>query len=231
MGPAADTVRRPFRNQRDGTTVRAQRPAPGDLAPRRTIHIGPASRAAPLAAALLWLLLAGPAVGASTTAPDPALKQRLVEALADGPGFKDRFDAEVWLTDMSHRLGGRIDDSRRRLELLRRVHREATRAHLQPELVLAVIQVESNFDRYAISESGARGLMQIMPFWLKEIGHPKDNLFDTDTNLRMGCTILRYYLDVEKGNLVRALARYNGSLGRDTYPNRVFEALRRRWRR
>ena len=192
---------------------------------------GKSTGRAALLAVLLWSVSIGLAAAAPTAPPEPALKQRLIEAMAQGPGFKDRFDAEVWLTDMSHRLGGRINDSHRRLELLRRVHGEATHAHLPPELVLAVIQVESNFDRYAISESGARGLMQIMPFWLKEIGHPEDNLFDPATNLRMGCTILRYYLDVEKGNLVRALARYNGSLGSDAYPARVFEALRRRWHR
>jgi soluble lytic murein transglycosylase-like protein len=192
---------------------------------------GKSTGRAALLAALLWGASASLAAAAPTAPPDPALKQRLIEAMAQGPGFKDRFEAEVWLTDMSHRLDTRIGDAHRRLELLRRVHREATRAELPPELVLAVIQVESNFDRYAISESGARGLMQIMPFWLKEIGHPEDNLFDPATNLRMGCTILRYYLDVEKGNLVRALARYNGSLGSDAYPARVFKALRRRWHR
>jgi len=111
------------------------------------------------------------------------------------------------------------------------VHSEATRANLPPELVLALIQVESRFDRYAISSAGAQGLMQIMPFWLKEIGHPGDNLFRPSTNLRMGCTILRYYMDKEKGNLTRALARYNGSLGSFRYPNLVFQALRTRWAR
>jgi soluble lytic murein transglycosylase-like protein len=108
---------------------------------------------------------------------------------------------------------------------------EASRAKLPPELVLAVIQVESNFDRFAISEAGARGLMQVMPFWLKELGRPDDNLFDAQTNLRFGCTILRYYLDREKGNRVRALARYNGSIGSFRYPNLVFAALRDKWYR
>ncbi len=168
----------------------------------------------------------------SDTAPqsiDPALKERLLSALSDEDGFEDRFHAEVWLTDMSTRLSRKIPDPEKRLELLRNIHREATRAELEPELVLAVIQVESNFDHYAISSAGARGLMQIMPFWLKELDRPDDNLFHPPTNLRFGCTILRYYLDMEKGDLTRALARYNGSLGSMRYPRKVYEALRRRW--
>ena len=109
------------------------------------------------------------------------------------------------------------------------MHAEATRANLEPELVLAVVDVESRFDRFAISRVGARGLMQIMPFWRKEIGRSDDNLFHVKTNLRYGCTILRYYLDAESGNLARALARYNGSLGRRDYPSRVFQALNTHW--
>lgn len=162
---------------------------------------------------------------------DPQLKQRLVNALAENEGFEDRFDAEVWLVDMSNRLHKTLPDEGYRLELLRHIHNEAARAKLPPELVLAVIQVESNFDRFAISEAGARGLMQVMPFWLKELGRPDDNLFDVQTNLRFGCTILRYYLDREKGHRTRALARYNGSLGSYRYPNLVFAALRKKWYR
>ncbi|MCP5149486.1 MAG: lytic transglycosylase domain-containing protein [Ectothiorhodospiraceae bacterium] len=131
--------------------------------------------------------------------------------------------------DMSGRLSARMPDPRERLVLLRHVHREASRTGLPPELVLAVIEVESNFDRFAISEAGARGLMQIMPFWLDEIGRPNDNLFHVATNLRFGCTILRHYLDRERGRLGRALARYNGSLGKTWYPERVFRAMRVRW--
>ena len=109
------------------------------------------------------------------------------------------------------------------------MHREARRANLAPELVLAVIDVESNFDRFAISWAGARGLMQVMPFWLDEIGRPDDNLFHVHTNLRMGCTILRYYLDREKGDLVKALARYNGSTGRRVYSDKVLRRLQSKW--
>jgi len=183
--------------------------------------------------ALLCLLLQLPFSlrAEERTVIDNALKQRLIEALADHDGFNDRFDAEVWLVDMSQRLKRHLPDEPRRLELLKFVHREAIRAKLPPELVLSVIQIESNFDRFAISEAGARGLMQIMPFWLKELGRADDNLFDAQTNLRFGCTILRYYLDMEKGNTVRALARYNGSLGSNRYPNLVFAALRNSWYR
>ncbi len=135
--------------------------------------------------------------------PDPELRRLLIAAVSDSSSFEDRFDAEVWLTDMSTRLTKQVPDARERLRLLRQIHIEATRAGLYPELVLAVIDVESNFDRFAISYAGAIGLMQIMPFWLGEIGRPDDNLVDARTNLRMGCTILRYYLDKENQDLMR----------------------------
>jgi soluble lytic murein transglycosylase-like protein len=130
---------------------------------------------------------------------------------------------------MSARLSRQVKNPRERVEILKRVHFEASKAELPPELVLAVIDVESNFDRYAISVAGARGLMQIMPFWLNEIGRPDDNLLHIDTNLRFGCTILKYYMDMEKGDLQRALGRYNGSLGRRKYPNKVLDKLRLKW--
>jgi soluble lytic murein transglycosylase-like protein len=180
---------------------------------------------------ILFWLMAGAPLHAAEQPVDPQLKQRLIAALAEHDDFIDRFDAEVWLTDMSQRLSKTIGEEPERLELLRHIHAEAARAKLPPELVLAVIQVESNFDRFAISEAGARGLMQVMPFWLKELGRPNDNLFDVATNLRIGCTILRYYLDKEKGDRVRALARYNGSAGSYRYPNLVFAALRNKWYR
>lgn len=166
---------------------------------------------------------------ATETPIDPALREMLKSAAAETAGFKDNFDAWVWLTDMSRRLEKKIPDAVSRIGLLKSVHREAARARLRPELVLAVIEAESNFDRFAISRVGARGLMQIMPFWLSEIGRPDDNLFDVDTNLRYGCTILRYYMDAESGHRARALARYNGSLGRNGYPARVFELWNTRW--
>ncbi|MCW8955706.1 MAG: lytic transglycosylase domain-containing protein [Gammaproteobacteria bacterium] len=160
---------------------------------------------------------------------DPELRQRLIEAINSASSFQDRFEAEVWLLDMSTRLQPYIQNSRQRLQLLKNIHREAKRAELQPELVLAVIDIESRFDRFAVSRAGAQGLMQIMPFWLNEIGQPNDNLLEINTNLRMGCTILKYYLDKEKGDLRRALARYNGSLGSSIYPDKILETLRKRW--
>ena len=163
------------------------------------------------------------------TIDDPELRQRLITAIEQADSFDDRFDAEVWLLDMSTRLEPRLPDMQHRLHLLRNIHREANRVELPPELVLAVIDIESRFDRFAISRSGAQGLMQVMPFWLDEIGHPDDNLMDINTNLRMGCTILKYYLDKEQGNLRRALARYNGSLGSWKYPDKVLQVLSEHW--
>jgi len=170
-----------------------------------------------------------PASGAAQGHPDPELRKVLLAAVSEADSFPDRFEAEVWLTDMSARLARIVDDPEERIAILTRVHYEASRAELPPELVLAVIEVESNFDRYAVSVAGALGLMQIMPFWLDEIGRPDDNLLHIDTNLRYGCTILRYYLDKEKGDLRRALGRYNGSLGKRKYPNLVVDKLTRRW--
>lgn len=168
-------------------------------------------------------------VAAAQQSPDPELREVLRSAAGETASFSDRFDAEVWLTDMSRRLARQVRDPAERIELLTLVHLEAARVELPPELILAVIEVESNFDRYAISVAGALGLMQIMPFWLDEIGRPDDNLLHTDTNLRYGCTILRFYLDKEKGDLRRALGRYNGSLGRRKYPNKVINKLSKKW--
>lgn len=174
-------------------------------------------------------LLAFTHVHAESQRVDPGLRQALTEAINSSESFDDRFHAEVWLLDMSNRLQRYIKDERSRLAILKQIHLEATRASLQPELVLAVIEVESHFDSYAISKSGAQGMMQIMSFWLDEIGRPDDNLIDMKTNLRMGCTILKYYMDMEKNNLHKALARYNGSRGSKIYSNKVLTALRNHW--
>ena len=184
-------------------------------------------------AILLTVLLATcpPLAAADRGEPDPALIALLRVAATEVDSFPDHFDAQVWLTDMSARLERQVRNPEERIEILKRVHFEATRAELPPELVLAVIDVESNFDRYAISVAGARGLMQIMPFWLDEIGRPDDNLLHIDTNLRFGCTILKYYLEMEDGDLSRALGRYNGSLGKRKYPNKVLDRLRLKWYR
>ena len=177
---------------------------------------------------LLAALFASAAVRAQA-APDPELREALRAAASDNTSFADRFHAEVWLTDMSRRLQRQVKDHELRIKILKLVHLEATRAELPPELILAVIETESNFDQYAISVAGAIGLMQIMPFWLDEIGRPNDNLLHIDTNLRYGCTILKFYLDKEKGDLRRALGRYNGSLGRRKYPNKVIDKLSKKW--
>ena len=160
---------------------------------------------------------------------DNEMRQALRQAMYGPDGFEDHIAAEVWLTDMSNRLKRTLPDANYRLELLKTIHAEATRTGLQPELVLAVIQVESNFERFAISSAGARGLMQIMPFWIKELGHPDDNLFIPHINLRYGTTILKYYIDKENGQTSKALARYNGSVGKTIYSRKVFNAQRRKW--
>jgi soluble lytic murein transglycosylase-like protein len=140
--------------------------------------------------------------------------------------FADPGDGYKWLLAMSDRLAKRIPDEKARVELLKTVHYEATRAGLDPQLVLGVVHVESGFKKYAVSKAGARGLMQVMPFWVELIGRKDDNLFHLRTNIRYGCVILRHYLDLEKGNLYRALGRYNGSLGQPDYPNLVLAAWR-----
>ncbi len=186
------------------------------------------------ASLLLWC---GPVAAQATSLPEnttqQAPEQGLIEALSDAvaeeSGFEDRFDAQVWMVDMSARIERFITDEQERTEFLRLVHREARRADLDPQLVLAVIHVESLFDRFALSHAGARGIMQVMPFWKNEIGRPEDNLFDLETNLRYGTTILAYYLDMENGDEVGGLARYNGSYGRTWYPERVFNAYQARY--
>lgn len=158
----------------------------------------------------------------------------LASAVADSPaprhGFSDSLQAVNWLSEMSARLQPRMPDFRVRLDFLRTVHYEAVRAGLDPQLVLAVVHVESRFRKYAVSGAGARGYMQVMPFWVGLIGRPGDDLFNLRTNLRYGCVILKHYLEIEKGDATRALARYNGSLGKPEYPRMVFSALQRTWR-
>jgi soluble lytic murein transglycosylase-like protein len=172
----------------------------------------------------------GETVTDARSGPDPRLRQVLIEAVREENSFKDRFDAEVWLTDMSNRLASQVPDPDERIKILETVHRQATHAEVPPELVLAVIDVESNFDRFAISSSSALGLMQVMPFWVKEVGRgDKNALFDIDFNILLGCQILKYYLDLEGGDLIRGLARYNGSVGRRWYADRVIERLRKKW--
>lgn len=143
--------------------------------------------------------------------------------------FASEQDGQVWLQEMSLRLAKRVPDKTYREDFLRSVHYEATRAGLDPQLVLGLIQVESGFKKYAVSSVGARGYMQVMPFWVKSIGAKDHNLFHLRLNLRYGCTILRHYLDIERGDLYRALGRYNGSLGKPQYPTLVVGAWRKHW--
>ena len=163
-----------------------------------------------------------------------SMRAGLQASIADTPAsrhaFSNPMEAVSWLTEMAQRIEKRVPYLRSRLDLLRTVHYEASRAGLDPQLVLAVIQVESNFRKFAVSSAGARGYMQVMPFWVGLIGKKGDNLFNLRTNLRYGCVILRHYLDIEGGNLSRALGRYNGSLGKPEYPNLVLRAMRAGWR-
>ncbi|TRZ65593.1 MAG: lytic transglycosylase domain-containing protein [Rhodocyclaceae bacterium] len=148
---------------------------------------------------------------------------------APEPEFPSIMEKIDWLTEMGRRLEKRIPDRDARIEFLKTVYYEAKRAGLDPQLVLGLIQVESGFKKYAVSHAGARGYMQVMPFWIKLIGRRENNLFHLRINLRYGCTILRHYLDIEKGDLFRALGRYNGSLGQPEYPNMVRAAWERQW--
>lgn len=166
-------------------------------------------------------------LAASTRA---GLQASIADMPASRHAFSSPMDAVSWLTEMAQRMEKRVPYLRTRLDLLRTVHYEASRAGLDPQLVLAVIHVESNFRKFAVSSAGARGYMQVMPFWIGLIGKKGDNLFNLRTNLRYGCVILRHYLDIEGGDLSRALGRYNGSLGKPEYPNLVLRAMRASWR-
>ncbi|HUH95632.1 MAG TPA: lytic transglycosylase domain-containing protein [Casimicrobiaceae bacterium] len=186
---------------------------------------------------LAALLALGPAAARAGAQVEEALAAEVQTALhrsvSDYPAPRLVFATEAegwsWLADMSSRLAGKIPDWPTRRDFLVTVQYEASRAGLDSQLVLALIQQESNFRKYAVSSTSARGYMQVMPFWVKLIGSPDQDLFNLRTNLRYGCTILRFYLDRENGDLYRALGRYNGSLGQPDYPNAVLSALRRYW--
>ena len=178
----------------------------------------------------LALALAGPAHAGNqmyeplSASVQAALNKSISDQATPFLAFDTQTEARRWLSAMSQRLAKRMPDRVQREEFLVTVHYEAKRAGLDPQLVLGLIQVESAFRKYAVSTAGARGFMQVMPFWTKVIGNNEDNLFHLRTNLRFGCVILRHYLDIEKGDLFRALGRYNGSLGRPEYPNLVLRA-------
>ncbi|MAT94003.1 MAG: hypothetical protein CME59_15555 [Halioglobus sp.] len=182
------------------------------------------------AACLLYLLCPPLAAQPQDPAERAELRTFLEHTIVDADSFQDRYDAEVWLVDMSARLARYVKEPQRRLQLLQQIHAAASRASLPPELVLAVIEVESHFDRFAVSRVGAQGMMQVMPFWKNEIGRPDDNLTHNATNFEYGCRILQFYLQRENGHLHRALARYNGSVGSRKYSNKVYRAWRDHWR-
>lgn len=161
---------------------------------------------------------------------DSEMQQALKAALDTAESFSDKFEAEVWLLQKATVLKKFVKDENKRLHILKEVHKAASHAGVPPEFVLAVIEVESHFDRYAVSVAGAQGIMQVMPFWKKVIGRESDSLIDLQTNLRYGCAILKYYLDKEKGHWATALARYNGSYGKFWYPEKVMDAWQKHWR-
>lgn len=184
-----------------------------------------------LLAGLLPMLAAVAAAGEQKYEPlSASVRASLHRSVADQASprhaFFAREEGAAWLLAMSMRLERQIPDAKERENFLTTVHYEATRAGLEPQMVLGVIYVESRFRKYAVSRAGARGYMQVMPFWVTLIGDEKQNLFNLRTNLRYGCTILRHYLDIERGDLYRALGRYNGSLGKSSYPNAVLRAWR-----
>ncbi len=159
-----------------------------------------------------------------------ALRSELAAVLADTDPGHDRFDAEVWLHAADRALEPFLRDADERLALLGVVWDEANRHGIDPEFALAVMEVESTFDRFAVSTAGAQGLMQVMPFWKRELGRDEDNLTDPRTNVRYGMTILAHYLDRERGDAVRALTRYHGDRRDLSYPERVYRAWNRHWR-
>lgn len=160
---------------------------------------------------------------------EPELGRLLQQALQDGQCFEDKFAEQVWLAAMQPKLEKIVKDPQERAQILQHVYCEAQRLKLPPGLVMAVIDVESRFDRWAVSSAGAVGLMQIMPFWPRQLGMTNQELVRIPQNIRMGCTILKHYLEREKGDYTRALARYNGSVGRRTYSDLVLNRLASRW--
>jgi soluble lytic murein transglycosylase-like protein len=163
---------------------------------------------------------------------DPELKALLQKIISDTDCFADKYDSEVWYKSMEPRLARLVPTHEARVEILDHVYCEAKRdpsLQLPPDLVLALIEVESRFDRWAVSPAGAVGLMQVMPFWPRQLG-VQNQLVQIAPNIKMGCEILRYYLRAENHNWSRALARYNGSVGRNTYPALVMQRWQRAWR-
>jgi soluble lytic murein transglycosylase-like protein len=203
-----------------------------DVSRRRLLIAGGATVAVPL------LMPSTVHAGAQQYEPmADAVRAALAAQIADARPPARRFDKIeeriaylAWVGEMSERLGNKVGDYAARVEFLKTLDYEAKRAGLDRQLVLALIQIESNFRKYAISIAGARGLMQVMPFWTRVIGDGESrHLFSMTTNLRYGTVILRHYLDMERGDLFMALGRYNGSRGRAAYPDSILSAWRSRW--
>jgi len=178
---------------------------------------------------LISLLCALSSTALADRQQDPELGKLLTQALHAGECFEDKFEQQVWLAAMEPQLRNILKDTTERAEVLHYVHCEAKRLRLPPGLVMALIDVESRFDRWAVSSAGAVGLMQVMPFWPRQLGMTNAELVRTPQNIRMGCTILKFYLDREKGDYARALARYNGSTGQRIYSDLVLSRLSRKW--
>ncbi|HEY6599869.1 MAG TPA: lytic transglycosylase domain-containing protein [Pseudomonadales bacterium] len=179
------------------------------------------------------LLCAFPGLVEAATATPKEVDAGVIDALARSMSVEidknDHFDAQVWLLSSVPKLARYVANDDEQQLILRSVYREANRNAMDPDLVLAVMQVESRFDQFAVSKAGAQGLMQVMPFWRYEIGRPQDNLTQIETNVRYGAAILGHYLRVSRNDLIDALARYNGSRGRLNYPELVIYAYRARW--
>ena len=158
-----------------------------------------------------------------------SLQKSMADTASTRTAFQNPAEEKAWLAEMSKRLAKRIPNEPERLEFLTTLHWEASRAGVDPQLMLGLIHVESGFRKYAVSPVGARGYTQVMPFWVRTIGTRDHNLFQLRTNLRYGALILRHYIDIERGDLYRALGRYNGSLGRPEYPTLVVNAWKRHW--
>ncbi len=212
-------------------------PRSADVTAPRFPTISPTSRRALLLAGAAACLPRPALAGAQQEEPlADAVRSALSAAIASDAPPKPRFEAIEprlaylrWLGEMSERMKRKKSEAQTRIEFLETLWYESARAGLEPALVLGLVQVESGFRKYAISVAGARGYMQVMPFWTRSIGDGQvSRLFHMQTNLRFGCVILRHYLDIEKGNLFLALGRYNGSRGRAEYPNLVMGA-RKAW--
>ena len=195
--------------------------------------LAPPDAKAPRCARLgVVLLLAGSTPLHASAQNDPELRGVVAEAISSAQCFPDKFDSAVWFTMMEPKLRRIVKDSAERLQILSTAFCEAHRPgeqRLPPGLIMAVIDVESRFNRWAVSSAGAVGLMQVMPFWPAELGMRRHQLVQVESNIRMGSAILRHYLKRERNDVRKALARYNGSIGKREYPDLVVGRWTRNW--